>query len=75
MSRMQPRVAQAPCVRSAAIAAKRAPPVSAAPLGSTVSLDELELPPGFVMPKMSSKDGKVLHPDLVRAPQECKANH
>lgn len=41
------------------------PPPRAAPLGSTVSVDDVELPPGFKAPRQASKDGKVLHPDLI----------
>lgn len=55
--------ARSAAARGAAERAVRLP--RAAPLGSTVSVDELELPEGFVLPKMSSKEGKVLHPDMV----------
>jgi hypothetical protein len=41
---------------------------AAAPLGSTVSIDDAELPPGLVLPKLAHKEGKVLHPDLVSSP-------
>ncbi|KAI8470646.1 MAG: alanine aminotransferase [Monoraphidium minutum] len=42
-----------------------APRVRAAPLGSTMSVDDIELPPGVKVPKVASKEGKVLHPDLI----------
>ena len=55
------------CAPRRALAARgaSAPPVAAAPLGSTVSVDDIELPKGFKAPKQASKDGKVLHPDLI----------
>jgi hypothetical protein len=51
----------------------RPPPPRAAPLGSTVSVDEPDLrgaaaaaaANGAKAPRESSKDGKVLHPDLI----------
>jgi hypothetical protein len=38
---------------------------AAAPLGSTMSVDGIELPAEIKVPKEASKEGKVLHPDLI----------
>ncbi|GBF93162.1 alanine aminotransferase [Raphidocelis subcapitata] len=56
----------APAARVPAAAARpRRVARAAAPLGSTVSVDDVELPPGVQLPKLASKEGKVLHPDLI----------